>query len=151
MKMAIGSDHRGFEYKLLLTELLQGRDIEVTDCGCDSLDSADYPVAGLAVGELVGRGLVDAGVVICGSGIGISIAANKVKGVRASLCFTPDQARTTRQHNDSNVLALSGDGIDSDTAVQICTAWLDSEFEGGRHAGRVDLITAYENDHMKQE
>ena len=97
------------------------------------------------------RGEAAGGVLICGSGIGMSIAANKVRGVRASLCFTEDQARTTRQHNDSNVLCLSGDGVDEDQAVRLTKVWLDAEFDGGRHARRVDKITAYENQNMKQE
>ena len=97
------------------------------------------------------RGLADAGVLICGSGIGMSIAANKVPGVRASLCFTPDQARTTRQHNDSNVLCLSGDAMDPANALVILDAWLEADFEGGRHGRRVDKITAYENNHQNTE
>ena len=96
-------------------------------------------------------GQADAGVLICGSGIGVSIAANKVKGVRASLCFTPDQARTTRQHNDSNVLCLSGDAMDPEAALILLDAWLGSEFEGGRHGRRVDKITAYETHHLITE
>jgi len=101
--------------------------------------------------EMVGEGLADAGVLICGSGIGMSIAANKVLGVRASLVFTAAQATTTRQHNDSNVLCLSGDGVDPATAVDLTRAWLSSSFEGGRHARRVDKIIAWEQAHQKQE
>ena len=151
MKIALGSDHRGFHHKALLIESLHGRGIETLDQGCPSVDSADYPDPAFAVGELVASGAVDAGVLICGSGIGVSIAANKVKGVRASLCFTPDQARTTRQHNDSNVLCLSGDAIEPEQALVLLDAWLASEFEGGRHGRRVDKIAAYENEHQKAE
>jgi ribose 5-phosphate isomerase B len=151
MKIALGSDHRGFRHKALLIESLNGRGIETLDQGCPSEDSADYPDPAFAVGELVASGAVDAGVLICGSGIGVSIAANKVKGVRASLCFTPDQARTTRQHNDSNVLCLSGDALEPAQALTLCDAWLASEFEGGRHGRRVDKIAAYENEHQKAE
>ena len=151
MKIALGSDHRGYEHKTLLIDTLLSRGVEIEDLGCHSEDSADYPDPAFAVGELVASGQADAGVLICGSGIGVSIAANKVKGVRASLCFTPDQARTTRQHNDSNVLCLSGDGLDPEAALIIFDAWLASEFEGGRHGRRVDKITAYENEHQITE
>ena len=151
MKIALGSDHRGYQHKALLIETLLSRGVEVEDLGCHSEDSADYPDAALAVAELVGAGKVDSGVLICGSGIGMSIAANKVKGVRASLCFTPDQARTTRQHNDSNVLCLSGDQADPSAALLLCDAWLETDFEGGRHGRRVDKIIAYENQHLIQE
>lgn len=151
MKIALGSDHRGYPHKSFLIETLQGRGVETRDLGCPSEDSYDYPDPAFDVGELVASGEVDAGVLICGSGIGVSIAANKVKGVRASLCFTPDQTRTTRQHNDSNVLCLSGDAVEPAQALVLLDAWLASEFEGGRHGRRVDKITAYENDHQKSE
>ena len=151
MLIAIGSDHRGFTHKELISEKLRARGITVQDEGCPGLESADYPEPALAVGQLVAGDRAAAGVLICGSGIGMSIAANKVKGVRASLCFTEDQGRTTRQHNDSNVLCLSGDGVDPDTAWRIVEAWLDAEFEGGRHGRRVGIITAYEDDHMNRE
>ena len=151
MKIALGSDHHGYAHKTLLVDTLRGRGVEVEDLGCSSGESADYPDAALAVAELVGAGRADAGVLICGSGVGMSIAANKVKGVRASLCFTVDQAQTTRRHNDSNVLCLSGDGIDPETALALFDAWLAADFEGGRHGRRVDKIIAYENNHLFQE
>lgn len=149
--IAIGSDHRGVAHKARITEYLQAEGFEVRDFGCEGPDSADYPDAALPAAEMVGRGLAEAGILICGSGIGMSIAANKVLGVRASLVFTVSQATTTRQHNDSNVLCLSGDGVDVDTAVQLTAAWLGSSFEGGRHARRVDKIIAWEQAHQKQE
>ncbi len=151
MRIAIGSDHRGFPHKELITMALRGAGHEVRDCGCPGTESADYTDAALAVGELVANRAVEAGVLICGSGIGMSIAANKVRGVRASLVFTPDQARTTRQHNDSNVVCLSGDGVDPETGQTLVAAWLAAEFEGGRHGRRVDKITAYEDEHMNRE
>ncbi len=151
MNIAIGSDHRGFHHKTLIADTLRDRGVVIRDMGCPGPESADYPDAALAVGEAVAGGTADWGVLICGSGIGMSIAANKVRGVRASLCFTGDQARTTRQHNDSNVICLSGDAVDPATALDLVETWLASEFEGGRHQRRVDLITAYENDHGKQE
>jgi RpiB/LacA/LacB family sugar-phosphate isomerase len=151
MKIALGCDHRGFPHKTFLMKALLARGVEVRDMGCMGTDSADYPDPAFAVGELVAAGEADAGVLICGSGIGVSIAANKVKGVRASLCFTDDQARTTRQHNDSNVLCLSGDGLEPEAALMVFDAWLASDFEGGRHGRRVDKIIAYENQHMNLE
>jgi ribose 5-phosphate isomerase B len=151
MKIALGSDHRGYPHKTLLRDTLRARGVEVEDLGCPGEESADYPDPAFSVGERVASGHADAGVLICGSGIGMSIAANKVKGVRASLCFTPDQARATRQHNDSNVLCLSGDALDPETALILLDAWLASQFEGGRHGRRLDKITAYENHHLTTE
>jgi ribose 5-phosphate isomerase B len=130
---------------------LQSDSHVLSDFGCPGPDSADYPDHALAVGEAVATGEADLGILICGSGIGVSIAANKVRGIRASLCFTPDQARMTRRHNDSNVLCLSGDALDPDHAVEVARAWLATDFEGGRHARRVDKITAYEDQHRTQE
>ena len=149
--IAMGSDHRGVAHKGLIAEYLKEQGYLVKDFGCHTDDSADYSEFALLAAEMVGKNEAVAGVLICGSGIGMSIAANKVLGVRASLCFTENQARTTRQHNDSNILCLSGDGVDPDTAVKLTAAWLESEFEGGRHARRVDKIIAWENDHQKQE
>jgi ribose 5-phosphate isomerase B len=149
MIIAMGSDHRGYGHKQAIAEALQARGVTVEDFGCHSEDSADYPEAAFPVGEMVARGDAAGGILICGSGIGVSIAANKVRGVRASLCFTEQQAATTRQHNDSNVLCLSGDGIDIPTALRLVEAWLGAAFEGGRHQRRVDLITGYEADHCK--
>jgi len=151
MKIAIGADHRGFEHKSLLLKALAEESHVVSDLGCPGPESADYPDPAFAVGEEVAAGRADLGILICGSGIGVCIAANKVRGVRAALCFTPDQARTTRRHNDSNVLCLSGDGLDPAHAVEVARAWLAADFEGGRHARRVDKITAYENGHRTQE
>lgn len=151
MKIAIGSDHRGFVHKKLITGSLRARGIQVADMGCDSTAAADYPDPAFAVGERVSRGSADAGVLICGSGIGVSIAANKVRGVRAALVATVEQARTSRMHNDSNVLCISGDGTDPALALSLLEAWLAAEFEGGRHAARVAKIIAYENAHMNGE
>ena len=147
MKIAIGSDHRGFAHKEELRAMLGAAGHEVIDCGCDSDASADYPDAALAVAGYVGEGAAALGVLICGSGIGMSIAANKVRGVRASLCCDLEAARTTREHNDSNVICLSGDRHTPAEAQELVAAWLAAEFEGGRHARRVDKITAYEFAH----
>lgn len=151
MIIAIGSDHRGFAQKQFISEALQKRGVEVRDCGCPSEDSVDYPDVALAAADLVARDQAQAGVLICGSGIGMSIAANKVKGIRASLCFTPEQARTTRLHNDSNMICLSADALDPAAAWALTQAWLEAEFEGGRHANRVAIITDYEAKHLTLE
>ena len=144
MIIAIGSDHRGFAHKDRLKTALTAAGHEMTDCGCAGLESADYPDAALAVGGLVAAGDAACGILICGSGIGVSIAANKVDGVRASLCADGEAAEMTRRHNDSNVLCLSGDRTTPDEAVEIAARYLASSFEGGRHARRVDKITEYE-------
>lgn len=149
--MALGCDHRGVVHKERIADFLREKGYHVQDFGCHGTESADYPDAALPAAEMVGAGRAVGGVLICGSGIGMSIAANKVLGVRASLCFTEDQARTTRMHNDSNMLCLSGDGIDPDLGVKLTAAWLSGTFEGGRHARRVNKIIAWENDHQKQE
>ncbi len=151
MLIAIGSDHRGFPHKEQIMAALSEMGHTVKDFGCHSTDSADYPDAAFPAAELVACGEAAGGILICGSGIGMSIVANKVKGIRASLCFTEDQARTTRLHNDSNILCLSGDGVDPATAVHLTRTWLASEFEAGRHQRRVDKITAYEDSHMNKE
>jgi len=151
MKIAIGCDHRGYAQKEFIMDALREQGVEVIDCGCPSADSADYPDAALATAELVARGQAQAGVLICGSGIGMSIAANKVKGIRASLCFTEDQARTTRLHNDSNMICMSADALDPADAWGLTQAWLAAEFEGGRHGKRVAIITDYESQHLTLE
>ena len=149
--IALGSDHRGFRHKAKLAAYLAEAGFAVQDFGCHSEESADYTDPALLAARMVADGEAVGAVLICGSGIGMSIAANKVRGVRASLCFNADQARTTRQHNDSNVLCLSGDQVDPETALLICDVWLATDFEGGRHGRRVDKIIAYENKHLIQE
>jgi len=144
MRIAIGNDHRGYAHKIALSRLLERRGHEVLDFGCGDDGPADYPDHALAVGEAVADGDADLGVLICGSGIGVSIAANKVPGVRAALCCNDDMAATTRRHNDSNVLCLSGDHTSVADAERRLELWLDSTFEGGRHARRVEKILAYE-------
>jgi ribose 5-phosphate isomerase B len=145
MKIAIGSDHNGTRFKELLREHLGGRH-EVIDVGPDTDDSVDYPDFAFAAAEMVGRGEADRGILICGSGIGMSMAANKVKGVRAALVDSADSARLTRQHNDANVLTLAGWRTEGADAMDIVDAFLETEFEGGRHARRVDKIKAYEEE-----
>jgi len=144
LKIAIGSDHRGYPLKERLKELLSGDGHEVVDVGTGSTDPADYPDSALSVAEKTAGGETDRGIVICGSGIGTSIAANKVDGVRAALCRTVNDARMTRRHNDSNVLALSESSMDDERLEEMVRVWIETEFEGGRHQRRVDKITDYE-------
>jgi ribose 5-phosphate isomerase B len=144
MKIVLGSDHNGVEFKKLLVEHLESNSYEVTDAGPDTEGSVDYPDFAFAAAEMVSRGDADRGIVICGSGIGMSMAANKVRGVRAALCFTPESAALTRQHNDANVLALAGWQSEASDVLDIVDKFLTTDFEGGRHARRVDKISAYE-------
>lgn len=144
MRIALGSDHGGVALKRVLIQFLQERDIEVADAGVNSDESVDYPDFGERVALLVAHGEVDAGIVVCGTGIGISIAANKVPGIRAALVTSPEMARLAKEHNNANVLALGGRILDDDTATACVAAWLDASFEGGRHQRRLDKISALE-------
>ena len=140
MKIAAASDHGGFALKEEVKKHLMERGLEVLDLGTHSEESVDYPVYGKACGEAVASGKADLGIVVCGTGIGISIAANKVKGIRCGLCTSVEMARLTKQHNNANILALGGRTTDTGLAMEIVDTWLDTEFEGGRHQRRVDLL-----------
>ena len=140
MKIAVASDHGGFKLKEEVKAHLLERGLEVLDLGTHNEDSVDYPAYGKACGEVVVSGQADVGIVVCGTGIGISIAANKVKGVRCGLCTSVEMATLTKQHNNANVLALGGRTTETGLAMQIVDAWLDTEFEGGRHQRRVDML-----------
>lgn len=140
MKIALASDHGGFELKETVKVHLLERNIEVIDLGTNSTESVDYPAYGTLCGETVVAGKADAGIVVCGTGIGISIAANKVKGVRCGLCTSVEMAHLTKQHNNANVLALGGRTTEPKLALEIVDEWLDTEFEGGRHQRRVDML-----------
>lgn len=140
MKIAIASDHGGFALKETIKDYLNGRNIEVLDLGTNSEDSVDYPVYGKACAEAVASGEAERGIVCCGTGIGISIAANKVKGIRCGLCTSVEMAELTRKHNNANMLALGGRTTAPELALQITEAWLDTEFEGGRHQRRIDML-----------
>ena len=140
MKIALGCDHGGYELKNKIIDVLKERNIAFHDFGCYSEDSVDYPKFAKIVGEKVASKEYDLGILTCGTGIGISIAANKVKGVRASLVHDLESAKLTRQHNNSNVLCMGGRIVDHDLALEITKTWLDSEFEGGRHQRRIDQI-----------
>ena len=140
MRIAIASDHGGFELKEIVKKHLEERGLEVADLGTNSDASVDYPVYGKACGEAVVSGEADCGIVVCGTGIGISIAANNVKGVRCGLCTSVEMAQLTKQHNNANVLALGGRTTPAELALQIVDACLDTEFEGGRHERRTGML-----------
>lgn len=140
MKIAIASDHGGFELKETIKNHLLERSAEVIDLGTDSENSVDYPEYGRLCGETVASGKADLGIVVCGTGIGISIAANKVHGIRCGLCTSTEMARLTKQHNNANVLALGGRTTEPALAIDIVDTWLDTRFEGGRHQRRVDML-----------
>jgi ribose 5-phosphate isomerase B len=140
----IGADHRGFALKETLIRLLSEGGRRVTDRGCAGPDACDYPDIAFAVARAVAAAPGTLGVLLCGSGIGMSIAANKVPGVRAALCLTPEMARLSRRHNDANVLVLGADLVAPEENRRILEAWLDTSFEGGRHARRVGKITESE-------
>lgn len=140
MIIAIASDHGGFALKEIVKEHLKERGYKTVDLGTHSEESVDYPVYGKACGQAVAEGKADLGVVVCGTGIGISIAANKVKGVRCGLCTSVEMAELTKKHNNANVLALGGRTTDPDLALKITDAWLDTEFEGGRHERRTKML-----------
>jgi ribose 5-phosphate isomerase B len=142
MKIAIGADHRGVAYKEHIKKYLASRSIEVIDFGPGDTNSVDYPDYGIKVACAVAEGDVDFGITVCGSGNGMAMACNKVKGVRAGIGMNADQASMTRRHNDANVLSIGADYTPEDQLDAIVGAFLDSEFEGGRHARRVAKIRA---------
>lgn len=144
MKIAMASDHGGFALKEQLREYVAAKGHTVLDLGCYSPDRADYPDYGIACGEAVVKGEADRGIVVCGTGIGISIAANKVKGVRCALCTDPVMARLCREHNDANILSLGERILGIELAKGIVDAFLDTDPLGGRHSERVAKITSYD-------
>lgn len=140
MKIMIGADHAGFELKQKIASHLRERGFEVQDIGTHSTDSVDYPDYAFPVARAVAHGDVDRGILVCGSGIGMSMAANRIPGVRAVLASEPYAAKMSRRHNDSNVLCLGGRFLGPDLALEIVDVWLAENFEGGRHCRRVDLL-----------
>ncbi|SFE61492.1 ribose 5-phosphate isomerase B [Alteribacillus iranensis] len=140
MKLAIGSDHAGYRLKKEVLTVLEDMDIEIEDVGCDCEDSVDYPDFALPVSEKVASGEADKGILICGTGIGMSISANKVKGIRCALVHDVFSAKATRAHNDSNILAMGERIVGPGLAAEIVKAWLGTEYEGGRHARRVEKM-----------
>ena len=139
-KIAIGCDHAAFEEKENIKTYLIKKGYEVLDVGTNSNQSVNYPEFGHKVAHMVTESAVDKGIVICGSGIGISIAANKIKGARAALCTTCKHAEMSRKHNDANILALGARMTDYDLLEKIVDVWLDTDFEGGRHLTRINMI-----------
>ncbi|MBQ6507924.1 MAG: ribose 5-phosphate isomerase B [Flexilinea sp.] len=144
MKLAIGNDHVAVEMKNEIMVHLKDRGIEVINVGTDTPDRFNYPVSGYKVAKMVANGEVDGGVLICGTGVGISLAANKVKGIRACVCSEPYTARLSKQHNNANIIAFGARVIGVELAKMIVDEWLDAEFQGGRHAERVDMIMEIE-------
>ena len=144
MKIAIASDHGGYDYKQELIPYIESLGHQVLDLGCHGPASVDYPDYGIPCAQAVARGEADRGVVICGTGIGISISANKVPDIRCALCTDPVMARLTREHNDANMLAMGGRIIGIELAKGIVQAFLSTEFSGGRHKTRIDKIAQYE-------
>ena len=140
MKIAIGNDHGGVEMKRHLVEYLTNKGYEVIDYGCPEKVSVDYPVYGRAVAEAVKRGECDMGVLVCGTGFGISLAANRVPGIRAVNCVDASTAQLARRHNNANIISLGARVIGEDTAKMLLDVFFSTEFEGGRHARRVNLI-----------
>ena len=146
MKIAIGCDHGGIVLKDSIIKLLHDRDIKVTDVGCFADESVDYPIYGEKVANLVASCACDKGIVLCGTGIGIGIAANKVKGIRCGIVHNEFTAKMTAEHNNANMIALGGRIVTPDEAVNIVKAWLDAPaFEGERHINRVNMITDIES------
>lgn len=144
MKIAIGCDHGGITLKDSIVNYLEERGVQIEDFGTFGTESVDYPDFAYKVARSVADGKADKGILMCGTGIGISIAANKVNGIRCALCHNTETARLTALHNDSNILAMGGRVIDSDTAVNIVKTWLDTPFEGGRHVNRINKISEIE-------
>ena len=140
MKLAIGNDHVAVEMKNEIKAYLEAKGIEVINVGTDSHTSFHYPISGYKVGKMVASGEVDGGVLICGTGVGISLAANKVDGVRCCVCSEPYSAKMSKEHNNANIIAFGARVIGIEMAKMIVDAWLGAEFQGGRHKTRVDMI-----------
>ena len=147
--IALGSDHGGLELKESIKELLRERGVAVVDCGTDNGNSVDYPDFGEKVARKISSGEVEKGILFCGTGIGMSIVANKYPRVRAALVTDAFMAQMAKEHNNANILVLGGRVLDADKARSMVTIWLDTTFEGGRHQGRLDKITALERDLYK--
>ena len=144
MKIAIGSDHAAYEFKMLIMDYITSKGHQVQDFGTHSLERVDYCDYGFIVGEAVASGEFDRGVITCGTGVGISIAANKVKSIRCVVCSEPYSAKLSREHNDTNILSLGARVVGIEVAKMIVDEWLNTAFEGGRHAERIKKISNYE-------
>ena len=146
MKIAIGSDHRGYEVKRRIVSVLQRMGHEIVDFGPQSNESVDYPDYAIPLAAAVAERQVDRGILVCGTGIGMCIAANKVHGVRAAPCHDSITAEMSRRHNDANILCVSADLLGDELIDRMVKIWLETEFEGGRHARRVEKIAKIENE-----
>jgi len=146
MRVAIGCDHRGLKIKQAVTEFLPGLNHSYHDFGCYNADPVDYPDIAQKVAESIASGDFDQGILICSTGIGMSIAANKMKSVRAALCHNAFTAQRARRHNDANILCLGGESIEVNSALEIVKTYLSADFEGGRHIPRLNKVKALEID-----
>ncbi len=144
MKIGIGNDHVAVDMKNQITEYLKGKGHEVINFGVDSYERFDYPIAGEAVANAVALGEVGCGILICGTGVGISLAANKVNGIRACVCSEPYSARLSKEHNNTNILAFGSRVVGIELAKMIVDEWLGAEFQGGRHQKRIDMLNVIE-------
>ena len=144
MKLAIGNDHVAVEMKNEIKAYLEEKGYEVINVGTDSTERFNYPVSGFKVAKMVANGEVDGGVLICGTGVGISLAANKVKGIRACVCSDPYTAKLSKEHNNTNIIAFGARVIGIETAKMIVDEWLNAKFQGGRHSIRVNMISEIE-------
>ena len=144
MKIVLANDHSAVDMKKEILAHLEEKGYQVIDIGTNSPESCDYPVFGERAGKMVASGRADLGILICGTGVGISLAANKVKGVRACVCSEPYSAKLSRMHNDTNILAFGARVVGTELAKMIVDEWLAAEFEGGRHKRRVDMIMEIE-------
>jgi ribose 5-phosphate isomerase B len=151
VKIAVAADHAGFELKERIRVYLESRGHQVQDMGTTSSESTDYPPYAFRVAGAVRIGAADAGVLVCDSGNGIAIAANKVEGIRAAIAMNPEHAALARRHNDANVLVLGSKFLPRDLEEATLEAWLTAQFEGGRHARRVGQITEYERNHARTD
>jgi ribose 5-phosphate isomerase B len=145
MKIALGNDHTAYGMKCEIREYLAGKGYQISDAGTHNEERTDYPHYGKVVAEMVVKQEADLGILICGTGVGISLAANKVRGIRAVVCSEPYTARLSRQHNNTNILAFGARVVGIELAKMIVDEWLNAVFEGGRHKTRLDMITAIEN------
>ena len=144
MKLAIGNYHVAVDMKKEIKEYLESKGIEVIDVGTNSTKRFNYPISGYKVAKMVAKQEVDAGILICGTGVGISLAANKVQGIRACVCSEPYSAKLSKQHNNTNIIAFGARVIGIETAKMIVDEWLNASYEGGRHQTRIDMITEIE-------
>jgi ribose 5-phosphate isomerase B len=151
VRIAVGNDHRGVNVKLSVVDLLNNLHHEYKDFGSNGTESVDYPDFAKSVAEAVSKGGYDYGILVCGTGIGMCIAANKIRGIRAALCRTVFDAVRARQHNDANVLCLASETVELSVNLEIVKAFLSSTFDGGRHMRRVDKVRALETDNLDNE